>query len=198
LKFCWKGQFLSISDLVSHLKSTDSHWLALETASTGGVFSNYGELGNVMRSEYLDDVENGGIINGIYSQDLQSLTLKDQTLDALISLDVFEHIADPWQAFSEVERVLKPQGTGIITVPIDKRNHKTQILVKLENNKLQYLKEPSYHFDPLRKDGTLVFTEFGTDIVSQLQSRGYNASFDTYQTKRTGVTQFVIIIKKTC
>jgi len=196
LKLGWKGQFSSISDLVSHLRTTSSEWLVLETASTGGIFSNYEQIENVMKSEYFDDVDNGDTINGIYSEDLQSLTLNNQTLDALISLDVFEHIADPWKAFSEVERVLKPKGIGLITVPIDTRNHNTQTLVKLENNELQYLREPSYHIDPLRQEGTLVFTEFGTDIVSQLRSRGHKASFDTYRTKRTGVTQFVIIIEK--
>ena len=196
LKFCWQEKFFSISELSEYLRNTDSNWLALETASTGGLFSDYKDLKNIIKSEYFDDIENGAMVNGVYSEDLQSLTLKDQTLDALISADVFEHIADPWKAFSEVERVLKSEGIGFITVPIDIRNHNTQTLATIENNDIQYFKKPSYHLDPLREEGALVFTEFGTDIVEKLRLKGYNAAFDTYKTKRTNVSQFVIIIRK--
>lgn len=37
--------------------------------------------------------------------------------DIVISSEVFEHVADPWQGFREVHRVLKLDGVHIFTVP---------------------------------------------------------------------------------
>lgn len=167
----------------------------LETAKEGGIFSDYNS-NNIIKSEYYDDVERGSYKDGVRSEDLQNLTFDSNTFDIVISLDVFEHIPDPWKAFSEVNRVLKPGGIGIITVPIDIRNQSTVTLAKVENGEVKYFREPSYHLDPLREEGALVFTDFGTDIVSNLIKMGYKASFDTYKTKNTNIVQLVMVMQK--
>lgn len=49
--------------------------------------------------------------------DGQSLPLKDACMDAIVMLDVIEHIPQPAKAVAEATRVLKPGGTLIIQVP---------------------------------------------------------------------------------
>jgi SAM-dependent methyltransferase len=114
----------------------------------------------------------------------------------VIALDVFEHISDPMKAFAEVKRVLKPSGAGIITVPIDARAKKTKTIAKMENGKIAYSNRQAYHSDPLRPEGSSVFTEFGLDILDTLSSLGYDVSWDIYKTGRTRVEQRVLLLKK--
>lgn len=196
LNFFWKNEVKSIYQLVSDLKHKKISWSVLETASSGGVFTDYANIDGVIRSEYYDDVERGAFKEGIRSEDLQSLTFQCNTFDAVISLDVFEHIADPWKAFMEINRVLKPGGVGIITVPIDSRNKITKTRAEFREGKIHYFEQPAYHIDPIRQDGTLVFTEFGMDIESILRERGFDIAIDQYTTKQSKVVQFVILLKK--
>lgn len=45
------------------------------------------------------------------------LPLRDASVDAVLALDVFEHIPDDGRAVAEVRRVLKPGGALVATVP---------------------------------------------------------------------------------
>lgn len=45
------------------------------------------------------------------------LPVRDASLDAVLALDVFEHIADHGKAVAEVRRVLRPGGVLVATVP---------------------------------------------------------------------------------
>lgn len=195
LKHFWQGKIKSITELVNQIQEGRLSWTALETSSRDGIFSDY-SMKNIVKSEYYDDVDRGKFKDGVRSEDLQDLTFEANVFDAVISLDVFEHIADPWKAFSEVRRVIKPGGVGIITVPIDNRNKTTTTIAEVENGKIKYYSKPAFHLDPLREEGTPVFTEFGTDIERKLREKGYSVALDAYRTKRTNVTQFVILIKK--
>lgn len=47
----------------------------------------------------------------------EKLPLKSDTFDAIVALDIFEHIADDGAAFAEARRVLKPGGILILSVP---------------------------------------------------------------------------------
>jgi SAM-dependent methyltransferase len=49
--------------------------------------------------------------------DGQSLPLKGESMDAIVMLDVLEHMPKPAKALAETKRVLKPGGTLIIQVP---------------------------------------------------------------------------------
>lgn len=47
----------------------------------------------------------------------ETLPLKDASVDAVIALDVFEHIEDDRSAFAEAARVLRPGGVLVLSVP---------------------------------------------------------------------------------
>jgi len=49
--------------------------------------------------------------------DGQALPLASNSVDAIIGLDIFEHIPDDNRAFQEALRVLKPGGTLVLSVP---------------------------------------------------------------------------------
>lgn len=198
LRYFWKGKIRSISELAGRLRTgeIDTDWRALEATASDGIFSDFGPLKNVVRSEYFDDVARGDYRDEVRSEDLQSLTFGDSTFNAVIALDVFEHIADPWKAFAEVKRVLKPGGVGIVTFPLDARVKKTSAITKADDCKTGCFARLAHHHDPLRKEGSPVFTEFGMDIKDILCSRGYNARWDIYRTGRSGVNQFVLLLTK--
>lgn len=48
---------------------------------------------------------------------IQELPVASDSLEAVVSADVIEHIPNPNQAISEIKRVLKPGGKAIIVVP---------------------------------------------------------------------------------
>jgi SAM-dependent methyltransferase len=193
LPFLGAGKYSSIREYVKHKTISPDRAVILETAATGGVFSFFHDVPGLIKSEYFDDVPRGNSINGIKSEDLQNLTFPNDYFDAIFILDVFEHIADPWKAFAEVQRVLKNEGIVIITVPLDIRK-KTKTLARIENGQLIYLQQPSYHLDGLRSKGVLVFTEFGGDFSAILKSKGYHFDEKSYTIHQ--VTEQVFILRK--
>jgi len=168
----------------------------LETGAIGSVFATFSNIPCVIKSEFYDDVRTGESVNGIRCEDLQKLTFDDDSLDVIISLDVFEHIPEPYKAFSEVLRVLKPKGIAIITFPVDKRSKETKTVAELKEGNIIFHKDPSYHSDPIREEGSLVFTEFGQDISAILNEKGFKVELKTYFTKNKEGYQYVLTIKK--
>jgi SAM-dependent methyltransferase len=55
----------------------------------------------------------GNLVQG----DAQALPFGDRTFDAILGLDVFEHIESDEKAFQEAHRVLQPEGVLILSVP---------------------------------------------------------------------------------
>jgi SAM-dependent methyltransferase len=53
----------------------------------------------------------------------QRLPFKDSTFDAVFSLDVLEHVDDPFQSALEITRVLKPGGVVYIDLPFLQAEH---------------------------------------------------------------------------
>ena len=79
----------------------------------------------------------------------------------------------PWQAFKEVLRVLKSGGYHIFTIPVqDPVRHKTVYRVDTSGDRDIHLMEERYH---IAGDGdkSLVYTEFGKDIVARLEAIGF-------------------------
>lgn len=114
-------------------------------------------------SQFAADAEDDQSGNSKY-QDLQSLSFADESFDLVVSQDVFEHIADPRKAFSEVARVLKPGGSHIFTVPWFP-GQLTELRARTVDGTVVHLYPPEYHSDPNSLDGSLVFTRFGSDLA---------------------------------
>jgi len=115
--------------------------------------------------EYLgDNYKSGEIIGGIRHENILDSSLEDQSVNAVISTDVFEHVADFETAILECFRILKPNGKIIFTIPF-RGEEETSKRADIKNGKINYIKEAEYHGNPVSgASDSLVFTDFGWDI----------------------------------
>lgn len=147
-----------------------------EAQSTGIIHDCFKNLPDYHCSEYFDDIKPGGLDqNGILCQDLQKLTFSDNSFDLVVTQDVFEHIQEPDKAFAEIYRVLKPGGYHIFTIPFHE-GKKTLRRITIEDEKVILRYPPVFHGDPLRERGAQVFTDFGKDLISKLESYGFETN----------------------
>ncbi|MGZ8157385.1 MAG: glycosyltransferase, partial [Methylobacter sp.] len=149
-----------------------------------GTFKNH----NIVGSEYLGyEFEGGAIIQGIRHEDVENLSFADDTLDLVVSNDVFEHVPHPARAFSECVRVLKAGGVLLATIPFHSDNDLSIIRAKLINGQLEHLLPPAYHGNPVSADGSLVFTDFGWDMLKEMQEAGFSeAGIEVYASVEFG------------
>ncbi len=192
----FSGQVLSVKSLVLKMRQKNPETLVLETASSGGIFSDFHQIPGLVKSEYFSDVPRGSFRNGVRSEDLEKLTFGDAAFDLVISLDVFEHLVYPWDAFAEVMRVLKPRGMAIITFPMDDQIKLTRSRAESVQGKMTHRWTPVYHLDPLSDKGVLVVTDFGMDIVALLKEKGINATLERFTTQKGPFDQFVLVLTK--
>jgi SAM-dependent methyltransferase len=141
-------------------------------------------------SEFLGDSFQSGFINdaGIRHEDVTSSSFPADSMDAILSFDVFEHVPIPLQAFRECARVLGPHGVLLFTVPFLSLDQNSRVRARIEDGKLLHLMEPQYHGDPVQPDkGVLCFQEFGWDILENLRSTGFaDASVLIYESAELG------------
>jgi arylsulfatase len=168
LKTYLKDETLSLAEGLDHLKDL----MIYEAQASGPIHDYLCKLPKYICSEYFDDIPLGSMNNsGIRCEDLERLTFPDNSFDLVITQDVFEHIMNPERAFKEIYRVLKPGGCHIFTIPFHE-GRKTVRRVKREEGKNVFILPPVYHIDPLRESGSLVYTDFGEDIIDDLNSLG--------------------------
>ena len=63
------------------------------------------------------DIVNGAGVDRI--EDLHRLSFTDGSIGTLIAVETLEHVADPYLAVREIERVLRPGGIAIVTTPFN-------------------------------------------------------------------------------
>lgn len=56
-------------------------------------------------------------------QDIQNMTFDDASFNAVICLEVLEHVRNPFKAVDEIKRVLRPDGRLFLTVPFLTQYH---------------------------------------------------------------------------
>ena len=100
--------------------------------------------------------------------DLSQLGLRDESLDVLLTSDVFEHVREDEPAWREAYRVLKPGGYLILQVPRIGEQETTETRVVVRNGEDVHLMEPEYHAEM-----TLVYRNYGDDLYPRLASLGF-------------------------
>jgi SAM-dependent methyltransferase len=125
-------------------------------------------------SEYCGpQYKSGDVVRGIRHEDALALSFPDASLEAIMSNDVFEHVPDPDRAFAEAARVLKPGGRMFFTVPFFTDREANTVRARMVNGDIQHLLPPEYHGNPMSKDGSLVFTEYGWAMMNQVRAAGF-------------------------
>jgi SAM-dependent methyltransferase len=142
---------------------------------------------NLFMSEYLPDLKKpSAFYLSIMHQDLTKLSFNDSSLNFVISSEVFEHIHDPWLAFAEVKRVLKPGGIHIFTVPYYPGRMTSIRAVMNDKGEIKHLLAPVYHKNPLSIKGSLVFTDFGKDMIEKLYHLGLSTKIVAFSDPKLG------------
>jgi len=149
-----------------------SHLRVYLTQSSGPLHKHLKSLPNFTCSEFWKGIVPGQVHKGVRCEDLTRLTFDSQTFDLIVNEDVLEHVKNFSLAFSEIRRVLKSNGVHIFTVPYNE-THTTQRRAMVdEHGRLIQLLQPVYHGDPFRPEGSLVFTDFGNDLLTYLDRLG--------------------------
>ncbi len=152
--------------------------LAILEAAIRGPFTRHlkGHPGYV-QSYLFEDVPPGDSRDGVVCQNLEAMTFAAESFDLVITSDVMEHVADVERVVAEVARVLKPGGAHVFSIPLKfpLRDH-SQARARLVGGEIEHLMEPRYH-----RSGTdtpsLVFTDFGRDLVDLHARHGLRATF---------------------
>ncbi|WP_442577942.1 class I SAM-dependent methyltransferase [Mesorhizobium sp. ASY16-5R] len=133
------------------------------------------------QSFYWDDVAEGAMRDGMVCQNLEKLTYDDQSFDLIVSSDVFEHIRRPFQAFAEVRRVLKQGGRHIFSIPAnDGLRYDTVSRVDTSSDDDVLLLPAVYHGNGTAGGRSLVYTDFGSDVVDKLGDIGLSTQIFYY------------------
>ena len=108
----------------------------------------------------------------VQHEDMQALSLPDNSLGFVIHSDVLEHIPEPDRALAECHRVLSPGGVLIFTCPIY-ANADTQRIAELVNGETRFFGQPAFHGDPLSEAGVPVYNNFGFDLFDRVGRSGF-------------------------
>jgi ubiquinone/menaquinone biosynthesis C-methylase UbiE len=125
-----------------------------------------------------------GIQTGTWDQskldivcDITSIPEPDNSFDAVMCIEVLEHLPDPPKALSELVRLLKPGGTLIITAPICSLTHFAPYYFNNGFSRYFYehwLKEFGAEIVELRWNGN--YFEYLAQELRRLNSIGYEYS----------------------
>ena len=125
-------------------------------------------------SEFLEESEIP--VSDIPHQDLCELSFSNQSFDLVLCNELFEHVRDLGQAFTEIHRVLKADGRLIATCPLafGQRDSILKARLNQETGEPDVIGEPEHHGDPVRPGhGSLVYRIPGWEILDQLQRAGF-------------------------
>ena len=149
----------------------------LEAAIRGPFIRRFRGLPRYTRSYLFEDVAIGDVKDGVICQDLERLTFPDESFDLIVTSDVMEHVANPIAAIAEVARVLKRGGAHVFSIPILFPLVKESVArARLVDGRLEHLREPRYHKSGY-DEPSLVFTDFGCDLLDWHRSSGLRARF---------------------
>lgn len=127
-----------------------------------------------------------GVPEWVRHADITALPFAPGGLDAILSLDVLEHVFDYRTALGEFARVLRPGGCCVLTVPFYCGQARSEVLAQVDGKGcIRHLKTPEYHGDPLggggfgqrgHGRGVLCFHHFGWDLLDAIRAAGFRSA----------------------
>lgn len=135
----------------------------LNLSSVGIVHDLLKGLPDYYCGEFCDGVQSGQKFDGVMCIDLQNIPFECNFFDLIITEDVLEHVEQLDIALREINRVLKIGGLHVFTVPVHE---------KMLTESRKYNPNRVYHGDPFRKEGSLVYTDFGRDVSDIMKQYG--------------------------
>ncbi len=130
---------------------------------------------------------------GIKNVDLTQLEFEHSCFDYVIANHVLEHIPEDNKAMTEIFRVLKDGGIGVVTVPIDEKLDKTY-----EDSTIVSAKDRQKYFgqwDHVRQYGLDIKTRF-EEVGFEVEINRYYEKFSKGENDRYGFCDDIIIVLK--
>ncbi len=128
------------------------------------------ECHEYLASQYWPDVPPGALVDGVRCEDLERPTLADNSMDVIVSSDVFEHIIDVEAAHAQIARVLDGGGIHVWTTPQYREMDASRPRVRRSSSGLEYLEPAQYHGDPVCASGALVTYDWGRDLPDRVMA----------------------------
>ncbi|HEY9696908.1 MAG TPA: tetratricopeptide repeat protein [Trichocoleus sp.] len=149
---------------------------------------------NLIGSEYLGNGLPSGFVreDGIRNESITQLSFAGNELDAVVSLEVFEHVPDYKKALAEAYRALKDSGVLLFSAPFrhDLERNLIRAVVNSDGS-ITHLMTPEYHGDPISQEGCLCFQHFGWQILDELREVGFEEVITlNYCSKNYGYLDF--------
>ena len=131
---------------------------------------------SLVGSEFLGDAfESGAMVNGRRHEDATRLSFASDSLDCVLSFDVFEHVPDYRAALAESCRVLRREGCLLLSVPFDIGSQANLVRASHDSaGKLVHHVTPQYHGNPLSKEGILSYYTFGWELLEDARAAGFS------------------------
>ncbi|MGA2624616.1 MAG: class I SAM-dependent methyltransferase [Bacteroidota bacterium] len=123
--------------------------------------------------------------------DFQKLAYPDEQFDFVIATDVFEHIREDEKAFREIFRVLKRDGTFIMTVPYNHEWERTLIRVQTKGDADIFVLPPEYHGGGGQ---TLAYRTYGRDLLDRLHGHGFSVGYLDLEVGKHQITRQPVFI----
>lgn len=125
---------------------------------------------------YLDEVHGRGR-STLRHEDLTQLSFRDASFDALLCLEVLEHVPNYGAAVRELARILRPGGAAIFSAPFGVLEEHTLVRATIDaQGTITHLLEPDYHGDPASGSGCLCFYNFGWDLLDEIRAAGFSSA----------------------
>lgn len=132
---------------------------------------------DIWGSEYLGPSHRSGdVVGALRHEDVLALSFANESQDLIVSTDVFEHVPDPARGFSECARVLRPQGQLLATFPFHSNQNLSVVRADQGPAGLKLRMPPVYHGNPVSEQGSLVFTDFGWDVLDTMRDAGFRTA----------------------
>lgn len=150
--------------------------------STRSMHAFLSQLPGLVYSEYLGKERLGEVIGGVRNEDLLGLTYADESFDLILTSDTLEHVPDIGRCLAETQRILRPGGRHVLTVPVTMwRGRSAQRATLDEAGVVHHLQPPIYHgrgggpfrLIPARGD-YLAFTDIGADFSDVFARAGFD------------------------
>lgn len=150
-----------------------------EPGVTGPLRPHLARAGRYVQSVYAPGAAE--IHAGIEVQDLMACTHPSETFDLVVTSDILEHVRRPMLAFAEIRRILRRGGHHVFSIP-------TRVpLPPRSVSRVDTSGEADIHLLPPVWHGSgdggrsLVYTEFGRDLLDQLAVIGMPTRIVAYQ-----------------
>ncbi|MGK7911921.1 MAG: methyltransferase domain-containing protein [Synechococcus sp.] len=172
--------------------------LSIYEPGIAGPFRKYlRQHSNYQQSYFWPDISTGEEHDGIRCENLESSTFADNSFDLVISSDILDCVRKPYDAFAEIYRILRPGGCHIFSIsltwPPSQRTIK-RVDVDREDT---FLMPPIFQSSPVNKSGSLVYNNFGEDLISTLGCLGYEVEVTGLSSNRTFLTRKPSLHKQT-